>query len=151
VINPGDTISYSFPTPVTPSEIAPGWDGTTPLDCSPTPQPAGCATVWFDPDQRWVLTDSDTLKVFRDTGATDRIAALGTVDFADDDYTPLIPRSWAHSAMQLTDGGRKLAITLGQGANGPRGFGANTAIWSNPSCGCSVPESAGPAGEDRDF
>ena len=156
IVNTGDTVTYTFATPVTPGDISPGWDGTVPISCSPSPQPVGCASVLVDPDMRYLLTDSDGLKVYRDEPAgmqlpVDRIAALGSVDLADDDYGPLIPRIWSHSPMQLADGGRKLIITLGLGANGPRGAGPNTAIWSNPVCSCSVYESVSPAGEDRDF
>jgi hypothetical protein len=156
IVNPGDTVTYTFAAPVTPGDISPGWDGTAPIDCSPSPQPIGCASVLVDPDQRYLLTDSDGLKIYRDAPSgqqlpVDRITALGSVDLADDDYGPLVPRIWPHSPMQLADGGRKLIITLGPGSNGPRGAGANTAIWSNPACSCSVYESVGPAGEDRDF
>ena len=153
-INSQDTIIYKFASPVSPDSFWLGWDGNPPADCSPTPQPPGCATVDVKGDLRIVLTDSDTLSVHRDVaGTADQITQLGAVDLDDDNYVGYgTLRTWSHSPADLSDDGRRLVITLGTGGLGTTGtISGNTARWTNPFCGCQVFESAQATGEDRDF
>jgi hypothetical protein len=156
-INTSDTLTYTFPAPVAPGALIPGWDGTEPSSCTGDPVPLGCVTVGVKADSQADVYDSDTLGVYSDLAAMSRIALLGDVDLDDFDYIPFdtgIPlRTWPRSSMRLSGDGRTAVVTLGTGTGSLGDGAAGTARWTTPACNCTVWESIDGAetAEDREF
>jgi hypothetical protein len=156
-VSPGDTIKFSFPSPVAPGSLIPGWDGSEPVACTGDPPPLGCVTVGIKADSQVDQVDNDRLSVYSDVAGTSPIAALGEVDLGDFEYigfdTGLPFRTWPNSRMKLSADSRTVTVTLGTGAGPPGGGASGTAKWTNPSCNCQVWESIDgtDSDEDREF
>ena len=150
----GDTITYSFSTPIVPSSIQGGWSGIQP-NCALTPTARGCVTVSIIGDGFLDELDSDKIIVYSDTAGTLPLTSLGSIDLKVDDYVSYAPtvRSFTASPMQMLNGNTALRITLGDGSVGAQGATTGTAVWSAPFCGCKVWESVDPpdSAPDREF
>jgi arylsulfatase A-like enzyme len=157
-VNTGDTVTFTFPAPVAPGALIPGWDGTAPSSCAGDPAPLGCVTVGIKADSQADVYDHDTLGVYSDLAGTSRIALLGDVDLGDFDYIPFdtggFPfRTWPRSAMSLSGDGSTVVVTLSPGTASLGDGEAGTARWKAPSCGCIVWESIDglDTAQDREF
>jgi hypothetical protein len=150
----GDTITYSFSTPVVPSSIQGGWSGVQP-DCVTNPTARGCVTVSIIGDGFLDELDGDRIIVYSDTAGTLPLTSLGSIELNIDDYVSYAPtvRSFTHSPMQMMNGNTVLRITLADGSVGATGTASGTAVWTAPFCGCKVWESVDPADSepDREF
>jgi arylsulfatase A-like enzyme len=156
-INPGDKVKFTFPSPVAPGTLIPGWDGTKPATCSGDPPSLGCVTMGLKADSQVDQFDNDTGAIYSDLAAMNKILPLGDFDLADFDYIPFdtgIPlRTWPRSAMELTNSNKTVVITLGSGTGSLGDGEVGTVAWTNPACNCKVWESIDGAdtGEDREF
>lgn len=156
-INTGDEVTFTFPDPVAPGSLVPGWDGTEPPTCAGDPPPLGCVTFGVRADSEADLYDADTAAVYSDVAGTNRIAALGDLDLGDFDYVPFdttLPfRTWPRSAMRMTGGNRTVVVTLSDGSASLGDGAVGTVRWDGSACGCAVWESIDGAdsGEDREF
>ena len=157
-INTGDTLQFTFPTPVAPGSLIPGWNGSEPPTCAGDPPPLGCVTFGVKADSAVDVYDDDMASVYSDLAGANRIGLLGEVDLGDFTYVPFdtggFPfRTWPRSAMKLTHGNRTVTVTLSSGTGSPGGGGPGTAQWTTPACNCAVWESidGSETDEDREF
>ena len=152
-INTGDQVRFTFPDPVAPGAIVPGWNGTQPATCAGDPPPLGCVTFGVKADSLVDQYDNDTAGVYGDLAGTDRIAALGDLDLGDNDYVPFdnaVPfRTWPRSPMRL-EGSRTIVITLSEGSASFGDGEVGTVKWTGSACGCAVWESIDGADSDED-
>jgi hypothetical protein len=150
----GDTITYSFATPIVPGSIQGGWSGVQP-DCVANPTARGCVTVSIIGDGFLDELDDDRVQIYSDVDGTLQLTSLGTINLQDNDYVSYAPtvRRFTHSPMQMLNGNTTLRITLGDGTVAANELGTGTAVWSAPFCGCKVFESVDPpdSGADREF
>ena len=72
----GDTITYSFSTPIVPSNIQGGWSGVQP-DCVANPTARGCVTVSIIGDGFLDELDGDRIIIYSDEAGTLPLTALG--------------------------------------------------------------------------
>jgi hypothetical protein len=164
---PGDTITYYFGRPISPSIFGePGWSGvkpTCPKTTEPGTRPPGCVTVGLKGDIAADPDDTDSIKIYRSDAASDEstlVTELGTIDMGRENYfgTNVYKRS-PMELLTLPNGTSALRITLNEGSAGsPNQFGLGTMLWRTPPassfCGsCEIWESLDGTdpSEDREF